>query len=115
MENYDISAYAQSDSFYLKQVGDFVRASRIAQQQTQEELSTAAGINRSTLIQLEKGESVTLISLIQVLRALKQLQLFQNFVVQPKLSPLKLAAAEQRQSKRVRKSKTSKDHPQSNW
>ncbi|MES2276222.1 MAG: helix-turn-helix domain-containing protein [Bacteroidota bacterium] len=116
MENTDIKTYAQSDSFYLEQIGEFVRASRIAQQQTQEDIALAAGIDRTTVVKLEKGQPVNLLSLVQVLRALKQLHVFKEMEVRPQVSPLKMAAVEQKQRLRVRRKATpGTDRPQSDW
>ena len=46
-----------------------------------------AGISRSTLSLLERGETVTLSTLIQVLRVLGQLNIMQAFTVQQNISP----------------------------
>jgi DNA-binding Xre family transcriptional regulator len=50
-------------------------------------LSHEAGISRSTLSLLERGETVTLATLLQVLRVLDQLQMMDAFVVEPRISP----------------------------
>lgn len=116
MEKSDISTYAKSDRYYLEKIGEFVQANRIAQRKTQEELSQAAGINRTTLGQLEKGQPVNLLSLVQVLRALKALHIFQDIETKPQISPLKQAAVEQKQIQRVRhKARQGKANPKSDW
>ena len=116
MEKLDISTYAKSDGYYLERIGEFVKSTRVAQQKTQQELADAAGINRGTLVQLEKGQPVNLLSLIQILRALKQLSFFNHLEPITQVSPLKLAEAEQKYNLRVRhKASTTKDKPQSDW
>ncbi|MCD0489776.1 helix-turn-helix domain-containing protein [Pedobacter sp. MC2016-14] len=116
MEKADISTYAKSDGFYLQRIGEFVKSTRIAQHKTQQELAEAAGINRGTLVQLEKGQPVNLLSLIQILRALKQLHFFQQLEPVAQVSPLMLAEAEQKYNLRVRhKTNTAKDKPKSDW
>jgi hypothetical protein len=53
-------------------------------------MASEASISRSTLILLERGESVSLSTLIQGLRVLDQLQVMAAFVVEQLISPLAL-------------------------
>jgi DNA-binding XRE family transcriptional regulator len=103
-----------SDRALSEQIGEFVRKHRLDQNKTQEELSHSAGISRSTLGQLEKGETVTLATLIQVIRVLDQLQVMDAFVFQEKISPLTLAKIEQGKRQRA-SSKNSGDGENSTW
>jgi transcriptional regulator with XRE-family HTH domain len=105
---------SMSDQALATQIGDFVRHHRLGQNKTQEALSHAAGISRSTLSLLERGETVTLATLIQVLRVLDQLQVMDAFVVQESISPLALAKIEQEKRKRARNTKTN-NSDESNW
>lgn len=67
--------YSQiSDLAILQKLGDFVKHHRMEQNKSQDQLATEAGVSRSTLSLLERGEKVNLITLIQVLRVLNQLQ-----------------------------------------
>jgi len=50
---------------------------------------------------LEKGETVTLSTLLQVLRVLDQLHVLDVFSVQTTLSPIQLAKIEQKKRKRA--------------
>ena len=97
-----------SDRALASQIGEFVRHHRLEQNKTQESLSNAAGISRSTLSLLERGETVTLATLIQVLRVLDQLQVMEAFVVQKSISPIALAKLEQQERKRARNKNTNK-------
>ena len=67
-----------------------------------EPLHHAAGISRSTLSLLERGQTVTLATLIQVLRVLDQLQVMDAFVVEQRISPLALAKMQQEKRQRAR-------------
>ena len=95
--------HSMSDHALASRIGDFVKHHRLEQNKTQEVLSHEAGISRSTLSLLERGETVTLATLLQVLRVLDQLQVMDAFVVEPRISPLALAKAEQAMRKRARK------------
>lgn len=91
-----------NDESLARQIGAFVKHHRIRQNKTQAELALSAGISRSTLSLLERGEPVMLPSLIQVLRMLNQLHVMEVFVVEEAVSPLLLAKLQQRKRKRVR-------------
>ncbi len=95
-------------------IGAFVKHHRLEQNKTQELLSYEAGISRSTLSLLERGETVTLSTLIQVLRVLDQLQVMAAFEVQQRISPLALAKAEHKMRKKARSAPT-KDPKKSDW
>jgi transcriptional regulator with XRE-family HTH domain len=71
------------------------------QNKTQDVLAKAAGISRSTLSLLERGETVTLATVIQVLRVLDKLYVLEVFSVQQDISPLMLAKMEKDKRKRA--------------
>jgi transcriptional regulator with XRE-family HTH domain len=78
-----------SDDAIIKKIGDFVKNQRLEQNMTQQDLATKAGINRTTLSELELGRRCQLLTLIQVLRILNQLQLFATFEVEKKIRDLR--------------------------
>lgn len=96
-----IDWYTMSDKALAEHIGRFVKAKRIALNKTQEMLSHAAGISRSTLSLLEKGEAVTLSTLLQVLRVLDELYVLDAFTLQHTLSPMELAKLEMKKRKRA--------------
>ncbi len=108
--------HALSDPAILEQLGEFVKQTRLQQNKTQQQVAIAAGINRSTMVQIEKGAGGTLLSFIQVLRALEQLQIFEHFEIKQQFSPLQLAKLEQnkRQRASTKKDRQSKK-PKSDW
>ena len=102
--------YAMSDPAILEVLGNFIQQTRLQQNKTQQQVAAAAGINRSTIVQIEKGGGGTLLSFIQIVRALEQLQLFQNFEVkQQQLSPLQLAKIDQKKRQRASNKKAKSD------
>ncbi len=94
--------FSLSDDALAKHIGSFIKHQRLEQNKTQEMVANTAGISRSTLSLLEKGGSVTLATLIQVLRILDQLQVMEVFEIQQRISPLALAKAEKKRRKRAR-------------
>ena len=107
--------YASSDQAISAQIGEFIKHSRLQQNKTQAELSHQAGISRSTLSLLERGETVTLSTLIQVLRSLEKLEVLTNFTVQQELSPMMVAEMEMKYRKRARKKGTNEDPKPLEW
>ena len=62
-----------NDQALTVQIGSFIKHHRLAQNKTQDTLSHEAGISRSTLSLLERGETTSLATLIQVLRGARSI------------------------------------------
>jgi len=92
---------SMSDKALVMHISSFIKHHRMEQNKTQEVLAKAAGISRSTLSLLERGETVTLATLIQVLRVLDKLYVLEVFSVQQDISPLMLAKMEKDKRKRA--------------
>jgi len=93
---------AMSDRALAEHIGAFIRHHRLQMNKTQQKLAAEAGISRSTLSLLERGETVTLSTLIQVLRILDQLQIMAAFDVHESISPILLHKLEKSKRKRAR-------------
>jgi len=107
---------SMSDKALSEYIGSFVRHHRMEQNKTQDELASEAGISRSTLSLLERGETVTVTTLIQVLRVLDQLSVLNAFEVRETLSPLALAKLQKEKRQRVRsKSKKDENIGETDW
>jgi transcriptional regulator with XRE-family HTH domain len=106
--------HSMNDQALTVQIGSFIKHHRLAQNKTQDTLSHEAGISRSTLSLLERGETTSLATLIQVLRVLDQLQIMHNFEVVQEISPIALAKEERSKRKRARNIKPENDI-KSNW
>jgi transcriptional regulator with XRE-family HTH domain len=105
---------SMSDKALTEFIGAFVRHHRMEQNITQDKLSAAAGISRSTLSLLERGETVTVTTLLQVLRILDQLPVLSVFEVKDTLSPLALAKLQKEKRQRARsKPGNTNDHSES--
>jgi transcriptional regulator with XRE-family HTH domain len=91
----------------IKTIGSFIKQHRLQQNKTQEEVATAAGMSRSTLSLLERGETVTINTLIQALRVLDLLYIMDTFQISETISPLAYAKLKKEQRERAR-SKTNK-------
>lgn len=99
-----------SDSAIIASIGAFIKHRRLQENKTQAQLAKEAGINRWTLGQIEKGESVTLSSFIQVLRALNLLYLLDGFTINESISPIEYARLQEKKRQRAgRKKNTETD------
>lgn len=108
--NTNIEWAQMTDVAIVAQIGHFIKQTRIRQHKTQAQLAEAAGLNRWTISQIENGESVTLTSLIQLLRALDSLYVMDKFKIQDDISPLAYAKLKKQQQKeRVRNKSTQKE------
>ncbi|WP_339651635.1 helix-turn-helix domain-containing protein [uncultured Salegentibacter sp.] len=113
MVNNDNNWKAMTDAAIIREIGAYVKHQRLQQNRTQELTASAAGLNRWTISQLENGEPVSLQSLIQILRALDLLHVFEAFRIEKKISPLQLAKMEHQQ--RERASKNLKTKNENDW
>jgi len=94
--------YAMADIDIQKRIGNFVQHHRLKQNKTQNEVAKAAGMSRSTLSLLERGETVTLATLIQVLRVLDLFHVFDAFQVKTEISPVLYAKMKREERQRAR-------------
>lgn len=103
----NINWVSMSDEALIKTIGSFMKQHRLQQNKTQEEVATAAGMSRSTLSLLERGETVTINTLMQALRVLDLLYVMNAFQVSDTISPLAYAKLKKEQRTRA-SSKTKK-------
>lgn len=92
---------AISDEAIVRRVGDFVKWTRLQQNKSQQAVAEDAGISRSTLSLLERGETVRLDTLIQVLRVLDELHVLEAFAVQDEISPIAYAKLKKKERKKA--------------
>ena len=104
-----------TDDTVIKSIGEYIRSVRLDRNWTQEQLGDRAGIHRTTIRDLELGRRSTLVTLIQVLRSLDQLDVLKNFKVNKELSPLELARLDTDERKRARRSKAGQSTKKSDW
>ena len=103
-----------TDIAIISKIGAYIKNERLNSNKTQAQLSDEAGVNRSTLSQIENGEAITLQSLIQIIRALNKLELLEIFSVQQLISPIALAKKDLQKRQRARNSDSS-NNAKSDW
>lgn len=104
-----------SDQAIIVQLGEYIKHHRLIQNKTQEEIAQAANISRSTLSLLERGESVNLLTFIQVLRTLDLLHVMDTFSVKEQISPIALATLDKKKRERARNTPPEDEGKKPDW
>ena len=100
-DNSYIDWIAMSDNALSETIGKFIKHHRLNQNKTQSEVSESAGISRSTLSLLERGEKINLNSLIKILRVLDLLYIMDVFKVNTEISPIEYAKIQKNKRQRA--------------
>lgn len=90
-----------SDGAILRQIGEFIKSTRIDQNLTQGELANKAALSRSTISLVERGENISLTNLLKILRVLDALYVLGRFKIEPQISPLRLAKEDGKKRRRA--------------
>jgi putative transcriptional regulator len=79
-----------SDSAVVGELCSNLKLMRLNKNWSQSRLAEQAGLDRVTISRMENGRAATMLTFVQVLRALDKLQLLNVFDEEPEQSPLKL-------------------------
>jgi transcriptional regulator with XRE-family HTH domain len=93
-----------TDIEVLQEIGSRLRAYRLQRNLAQADLATSAGINRTTIRDIEAGKDSQLSSLVKLLRALGRLEDIDAFLPKPSVSPIQLMKLQGKPRRRARKS-----------
>ena len=92
-----------SNQAILLEIGRRVRDIRIRKNIQQKELATGSGVGLSTVIRLEKGDTIAVEKLICILRYMDMLENLENLFPKPVLSPILMRKLQGKNRIRVRK------------
>ncbi len=97
--------YSLNNNGVAKQLGEKIKEFRLELNMTQKELSENSGVSLFTVQSVEKGNNTSLEKFVQILRALRRLDMLEPFFTPKPISPIALAKAQQevKPRKRVRK------------
>ena len=96
---------SMTNNALLVEIGQRVQKRRLNLNISQEELSRTSGVSRTAICHLEAGNSVTMLSLLGILRGLDCLGEIEAFLPPDQISPIQLAKLEGSVRQRARKSK----------
>lgn len=87
----------------LLEIGTRLRTYRLRLNLTQADLATRAGVNRTTIRDVEAGKDSQLSTLIKLLRAMGRLEELSVFLPAPSISPIQLLKHQGKPRQRARK------------
>ena len=102
-----MDVYTLTDDAIMRQIGSKLKELRIIKGMKQTELSQASGVSVFTISGVENGKSTSLLTIIQILRALENLDYLNQFFQQQEMSPIAYAKLMEK-NKRKERVKTSK-------
>jgi len=101
----DLNLLAKSDLEIVMEICQTLKQMRINKNISQQEIAERSGLDRTTISRMESGRPVSLLTLVQVLRALDKLEVLNVFKAYQIESPIKLLKEEEKKRKRAGKSK----------
>lgn len=105
----DFNLLGKSDLEIVMEICQAVKQMRINKNISQQEIAERSGLDRTTISRMESGRSVSLLTFVQVLRALNMLEVFNVFKAYQIESPIKLLKEEEKKRKRAGKSKKTQE------
>ncbi len=112
--SYNSNWSSMSDQALSIAIGRYIREHRLSKNISQQAVAKDAGISRSTLSLLEKGEPISLATLLRVLRVLDLLHVLDAFQTSSQPSPIAQAKMDREKRKRASKQKENEDI-QTDW
>ncbi|MCF6270859.1 MAG: helix-turn-helix transcriptional regulator [Melioribacteraceae bacterium] len=107
-KSYNNNFYSMSDSSIVNEICNGIKQMRLSQNISQQELANRSGLNRVTISRMESGRAVSLLTLVQTLRALDKLDILNAFNEEPEVSPLKLFDIQEKYRRKASPKKTKK-------
>ena len=109
--------YALTDNMILEKIGENIKRMRLEHNISQKKLAGSAGVAISSIAALERGENISLKTLVPILRALNSLHMLSDFLKEPEISPIAYAKQldGQKSRKRASSKKNTNDKSESEW
>lgn len=79
-----------SDTVLIEMIGKFIQQHRLNKNKSQSVIAKASDISRSALSLLDRGEKVSLNSLMQLIRVLDLLHIMEVFKFNKQVSPIEM-------------------------
>ena len=109
--------YAQTNDAIMRQIGSKLKELRIEKNMKQAELADASGVSVFTISSVENGKTTSLLTIVQLLRALGHLDYLDSFFQEETISPIAYAKLLKNNKKKVRvkSSNTDTNKGDSEW
>ena len=83
-----MDVYMLTDGAIMRQIGSKLKELRIERDLKQSDLTDASGVSVSTISAIENGKAASLITIVQLLRALGHLDYLDSFFQEETISPI---------------------------
>ncbi len=103
-KSYTNNRSAMADPVIVKEFCSNLRQMRLNKNLSQADLAEKAGLNRVTISRMEAGRAATLLTVVQVLRALDKIDILDMFREESEISPLHLLTLQGKQLHRASRS-----------
>jgi len=110
-----MSIYGMSDRAILQEIGRRLKRRRLEKNWSQQKLADTAGINRTTVSDIEQGSPCGILTLVGILRALDELDELNSFLPDPGISPLQLAKMKGKERRRASRQIADNKKGKSDW
>ena len=95
-----------SDPVILQRLGGRVRNYRMRMEMAQGELAEKSGVSMGTVVRLERGDTVSVLLLISILRTLGVLENLETLLPELGISPMQMRKMQGKKVQRVRHKKS---------
>ncbi len=105
----------------VQQLGKELKRMRLEHDLSQAEVAKRAGLDRTTVVKLEAGRAATLLTVVQVLRAIDRLDMLDPFHSEPQPTPYMVVEQQEKYLRKQRKRASRKKpaivppKPKSTW
>ncbi len=110
-----MSIYGMSDRAILREIGHRLKRKRLEKNISQQRLAELSGLNRTTIGEAERGNPFSVLTLIQILRAINALEELDTFLPDPGISPLQLAKMKGKERRRASPQTTASNKEDFDW
>lgn len=94
-----------SDTVILQRLGGRIRDYRMRMEMTQGELAEKSGLSMGSVVRLERGDAVSVLLLISILRTLGVLENLETLLPELGISPIQMRKMQGKKVQRVRHKK----------
>ena len=101
--------YTLTNDAIMRQIGSKIKELRIEKSVKQAELADASGVSVFTISSVENGKSTSLLTIVQLLRALEHLDYLNSFFQEETISPIAYAKLMKNNKKKSRVKSSSTD------
>ncbi len=113
--DYIMDYKGMTDYAILREIGRRLKRRRLERNLSQQKVADLAGLARSTIVEIEKGSPSTLLTFVQILRALDVLDELDSFLPDPGISPLQLVRLKGKERMRASRRPHTGDEGDLSW